>query len=142
MRALKKIDSLTLTVVIVLFLEFTQIVWAASKVDEGAQHAPPGLYYLQWIVLIAVFLLGIAYLVRLVKLGRPSQKKTGLGALLVALIFLYFGLGYYPSLQSFHEASAIGFLKFVLMISTGILVVIYGVLGKPSVYHDSSSNQK
>lgn len=133
-------------IIMVIVLMFPLLsLGEVTLASEGEGHvvsSPPLVYYLQWIILVIIFLLGLIYLLRLLRLGKPAQRRSILGGLFVLLITSYFSLGYHPSLEEYHEAPFLGFLKFILMAISGILVVFYGVLGRPTEEGHSASTKE
>ncbi len=123
------------------FNEYAGLAVASQGTQEGAQHGTPIFYYLQWVILVLILLFSVAYFVRLFRFGRPIEKRTGLGGLLVTLCFAYLALGYHPSLLHFHESPALGMVRFFVTLIAGILVAIYGILGKPSIYENAVASK-
>lgn len=102
-----------------------------STKDEAEHSSPPPFMYLvQWIMLIAAFILGLLYLKKVRTEGKPRHEGTGLAYALIVLVFIFFALGYYPSVAEYHESGLVSLFKFLLLLITGILVTLYGVLGR------------
>ncbi len=100
--------------------------------QEEEEHAgpPPFMYFVQWLVLIAAFGLGLGYLLRVRTKGKARHEGLRLAYALTFLVFLFFVLSYYPSITKYHEPGVIGMLKFLLLLATGALTTFYGVLGR------------
>lgn len=98
--------------------------------EEEHQGSPPFMYFIQWTMLIAAFVLGLLYLRKVRIKGKPRHEGTGLAYALIVLVFIFFVLGYYPSVAEYHESGSVSLFKFLLLLITGILVTYYGVLGR------------
>jgi hypothetical protein len=103
---------------------------AAEEGQEEHTGPPPFMYFMQWLILISTFGLGLGYLVTVRTKGRSRHEGLRLAYALTILVFLFFALNYYPSITEYHEPGTIGFLKFLLLLLTGALITFYGVLGR------------
>lgn len=57
-------------------------------------------------------------------------KHEGLAYLFTALVVVIFALGYHPSMEGYHEPPILVLPKFILLGVSGLLVMLYGVLGR------------
>jgi len=109
-----------------------QSAFASEHAAEGGGHAsgPPALYFVQWLILLSALAIGIFYANKIRKKGKPRHEGIKIAYVLTLLVLIYFGLGYYPTITSYHEPGTVSFFKFVLLLITGALVTFYGVLGR------------
>ena len=108
----------------------TEIAFAVET-ESHKVASPSWFYYLQWAILLLILFLVVSYMLRLFRLGKPAQTKTGLSFFLVVLVFIYFFLGYPSSVADYHESLGLAVIRLLLMTFSGILVIVYGFLGKP-----------
>ncbi len=102
----------------------------AEKTEEGHGESPPFMYFAQWAALMSAFGLGLWYAIKVRTKGKPRHEGITLAYVLTIFVLLYFALGYYPAVVEYHEPGIASLLKFLLLIATGILVTLYGVLGR------------
>lgn len=57
-------------------------------------------------------------------------KHEALTYLFAVLVVAVFALGYHPLMETYHEPPVLAFLKFILLSASGLLVMLYGVLGR------------
>lgn len=121
-----------------------QRAWASEEAAEesakgetkeegghGEGHGgPPFMYFVQWLILITTFALGVMYARKVKTQGKPRHEGIKLAYALTVLVLLYFGLGYYPTVKGYHEPGLASLLKFLVLLITGALVTFYGVLGR------------
>ncbi len=112
----------------------TEEAEAEEAEEEKWEGPPPAIYFVQWLILLATLILGLAYAYRVAGKGRSHHEGTKLAYALVVLVLLYFALNYYPAVVEYNESGLepgfISLLKVLLLIITGVLVTFYGVLGR------------
>lgn len=101
-----------------------------AAAEGGHASGPPAVYFVQWLILLSALVIGIFYANKIRSKGKPRHEGIKIAYVLTLLALTYFGLGYYPTLTSYHEPGAVSFLKFILLLITGALVTFYGVLGR------------
>ena len=119
----------------------------------GRHHAPPLVYYLYWVLLLAAVVRSLQFLNAHQKQLEAHQRErapeeegdaaasheedhghhhpqpTGLDKFLVACVVLMFVFEQFPSLAHFHEANSVGLIKFLLKTGLGVSLMTYGILG-------------
>ncbi len=102
----------------------------AGAGEHGASHAPPLVYWFTWVFLI----LAVATLVQYIRnTGKEEadDKETkyhsiGYVVIIGAFVVIVVTISLLPSVVHYHESSAVGFSRFLLMIFTGFLLMTYG----------------
>jgi len=109
-----------------------QSAFASSGAAAEGGHAsgPPAVYFVQWLILLSSLVIGLFYAYKIRTKGKPRHEGIKISYVLTLLVLTYFGLGYYPTLTSYHEPGVVSFLKFILLLIAGALVTYYGVLGR------------
>lgn len=107
---------------------------ASEAKGEGAEGAEaegvPPLYYVQWLALLAAFVLGLLYVIKVYRKGKPHHEGLILAYLLTILAATYFGITYVEAVKEHHEAPLLTLLRFVLLVLAGASITFYGVLGR------------
>jgi len=57
------------------------------------------------------------------------QEAKGRSALLCGLVIFMFFIAYAPSLAGYHESVPVSMIKFVIQMSLGVFLTIFGILG-------------
>jgi len=105
-------------------------------------HGPSPLYYFQWLILLSILILGLFYALRLKRKGKPKHENLRLAFLFTLLVFTYYGLNYLPAIKEYHEPAFSSLIKFFLLIASGSLTVLYGILGRHNEHEPDHSNEE
>lgn len=102
----------------------------------------PREYYYYWILLGSTCLITGLYCLRVFKLGKPKHEGFGLALFRVILAIAIYAADQFPALSrhfnsdsqhfeaGFHEPTTVATLKFWYKMALGVLLMIYGLLGK------------
>jgi len=103
---------------------------------------PPSIYYLYWMFLGLTFVIVCFYCLWVYKKGKPEHEGLSLSIILVSLVIILYAMNQFPELQrhfdsasrqfvnGYYESTTAGFVKFIYKIMLGILLMIYGLMGK------------
>ena len=108
----------------------------AQETEEEHEKIPL-ILLLQWIGIFMI--LGIAGQFTYKWIKRVHTRKEALRAyLLTILVVLVLSLNYHPDIKNFHESPSIGFVKFLLLLASGTLLTLYGVLGRHDEHEEDA----
>jgi len=99
--------------------------------NEQEHHGVPVTYYIQWVLIASVFGVALQYMFKKIR-GQKEAKTEGLSLayVVVGLGVLIYGFDYPQVLMGYHEPLFLGYLRLLFLLVSGILVTIYGVLGR------------
>ncbi|MFQ6137367.1 MAG: hypothetical protein ACE5PM_09345 [Candidatus Hydrothermarchaeales archaeon] len=96
-------------------------------------HGPPFVYWFTWIFLLLTIAALVQYLLNTGKEahGEAHGKETkyhsiGYAVTVGIFIVIVVTVSLLPSVGHYHESSLVGFSRFLLMITTGFLLMAYG----------------
>ncbi len=127
---------LIIGLVLLLLLCMTATVFAAPASDYGSEPKPaPAVYYIRWAMLLLVFWQSASYTLKVATQGQPHHEDLTLGYLFAFLIVAIFLISYHPDMGSYTEPVKVGFVRFIILMLSGIFVTVYGILGRHDVEH-------
>ncbi len=108
-----------------------------AQETEEEHEKIPFILLLQWIGIFMI--LGIAgqFAFKWVK-GVHGRKEILQAYFLTFLALLVLSLNYHPDVKHFHEPPSIGLIKFLLFLISGVLLTLYGVLGRHDEHEESA----
>jgi len=109
--------------------------------NEEEHHGAPVTYYIQWVLIISVFGVALQYMFKKIR-GQKEAKMEGLSLayVVVGLGVLIYGFDYPQVITGYHEPLFLGYLRLLFLLVSGILVTIYGVLGRLKKQSTSNSH--
>lgn len=130
------------TIALALVLTFATPVCALASEAESAEGAaeggilgPPVLYSIQWGLLLALLALTVLFLIGSLspdKRGRISASRARailvFSALQILLVFAILFVNFLG--EEYHEPALPGYIRHVMLILTGILLAICGLLAR------------
>ncbi len=101
--------------------------------EHGAGHGPPFVYWFTWVFLLLTMITLVQYLMNTGKEtheGAPGKEtkyhSIGYAVMIGIFVVIVVTISLLPSVAHYHESSAVGFARFLLMIITGFLLMAYG----------------
>ncbi len=110
--------------------------------DHHDSHGAPVSYYVYWVVLLLILAPVLKHNMALHKLHKAvAHHETphegthdhhllaplAISKLLICLVIIMFLMENFSSLAHYHESVSSGLVKFVVKISTGALIMLYGL---------------
>lgn len=108
---------------------------AVEKAGEGGLLGPPVLYSIQWSLLLLLFATTIIFIV--ISLAPEMRKRAGaarakiilgFSALQILLVFAILLVNFLG--EEYHEPALPGYIRHVMLILTGILLSVSGLMGR------------
>jgi len=108
-----------------------------AQEPEEEHEKIPFILLLQWIGIFMI--LGIAgqFAFKWVK-GVRTHRESWRAYFLALLTVLVLSLNYHPDIKRFHEPPLIGLIKFLLFLISGVLLTLYGVLGRHDEHEEGA----